>query len=364
MGDLAVSKAFHAVAFYLPQYHPIPENDRWWGDGFTEWTNVRKGRPLFEGHYQPHDPGELGYYDLRDPEVRSAQADLARSHGIEAFCYYHYWFNGRQLLERPFNEVLASKSPDFPFCLCWANESWTRVWDGGSRQVLLEQQYSAEDDLHHIRWLLQAFADPRYLRVNGKPLFLVYRASQLPDPLRTTQSWREEAVRAGLGQLYLLRVESFPTEHTDPAALGFDGAVEFQPDSKNLPILRKILRRLSLEVGFKYVDTYDYQAFSERMSRKPDPGYRRYPCVTPMWDNSARRRMQPTILHASSPARYRQWLERALQQAACFPASERLVFLNAWNEWSEGCHLEPCARWGDAYLKATRDALGAAELTT
>ena len=177
-----------ALAFYLPQYHPIPENDEWWGKGFTEWANVAKAQPLYPGHYQPHLPGELGYYDLRVPEVREAQADLARDHGISGFVYYHYWFHGRRLLNRPFDEVLASGSPDFPFALCWANEEWTRNWDGQSGRVLIRQEYSDADDLAHIRWLATAFADSRYITIDGKPLMLVYRPGVLPDPKRMTDT--------------------------------------------------------------------------------------------------------------------------------------------------------------------------------
>lgn len=205
--------AVRAIAFYLPQYHPVPENDEWWGKGFTEWRNVSKARPLFPGHYQPHLPADLGFYDLRLPEVREAQAELARAHGISGFVYYHYWFNGRRILERPFNEVLQSGKPDFPFCLCWANENWTRIWDGGDKHILLEQKYSAQDDLAHIQSLIPAFRDERYIRVNGKPLFLVYRAELIPDPVRTAAIWREAAIKAGVGDLYLARVESYDSVH-------------------------------------------------------------------------------------------------------------------------------------------------------
>ncbi len=203
-----------ALAFYLPQFHPIPENDEWWGPGFTEWANVARARPRYPGHYQPHVPGELGYYDLRVPEVREAQAALAREHGISGFVYYHYWFHGKRLLERPFEEVLESGSPDFPFALCWANEEWTRNWDAMTGTVLMPQEYSEEDDLAHIRYLIRAFQDPRYIRIDGRPLLLVYRAELLPDPQRTFRLWRDEAKAAGIPDLYLCYVES----HGPPAA--------------------------------------------------------------------------------------------------------------------------------------------------
>ena len=188
------------VAFHLPQFHPTPENDEWWGPGFTDWINVARATPRFRGHQQPHEPGELGYYDLRVPEVRAAQAELAAGHGIDAFCYYHYWFDGRQLLQRPVDEILRLGEPDFPFLLCWANEPWTRAWDGKTSSVLLPQTYSPDDDVAHLRWLAEVFADPRYLRIDGKPVFLVYRAFHLPDPVATTDRWRAEAARLGLGR--------------------------------------------------------------------------------------------------------------------------------------------------------------------
>ena len=217
------------LAFYLPQFYPIPENDEVWGKGFTEWTNVARSRPTFPGHHQPHVPADLGFYDLRLPEAREAQASLAAEYGIDGFVYYHYWFNGRQVLERPFAEVLSTRKPDFPFCLAWANEDWTRTWDGRSNDVILAQNYSPEDDIRHIRSLREAFFDDRYVRWHGRPVLCVYRANKLPDPLRTTDTWRKEVESWGLPGLYLLRIESFPDEIGDPVLLGFDAAVEFEP---------------------------------------------------------------------------------------------------------------------------------------
>jgi hypothetical protein len=346
---LPASPKARLIAFYLPQFHPIPENDGWWGKGFTEWTNVAKARPLFVGHYQPHLPADLGFYDLRLPETRQAQAVLAREYGISGFCYYHYWFKGRRLLERPFTEVLASGEPDFPFCLCWANENWTRRWDGHDEEILVEQEYCEEDDKEHIRWLVGAFRDERYIRVDDKPLFLVYRANELPDPVRTAAVWREEARRRGVGDIFLCRVESFAGERDDPARIGFDASVEFQPDWCHFGLARR--RGAS--------DVYDYASVVERMLQKEIPGYTRFPCVMPSWDNAARRRSGATILHGSTPQLYQKWLTRVLRTSEHGKGTGGIVFLNAWNEWAEGNHLEPCQQWGRAYLEATRAALAA-----
>lgn len=355
----------HLIAFYLPQYHPIPENDKWWGKGFTEWTNVAKAKPLFPGHYQPHVPADLGFYDLRLPEARQAQADLAREYGIYGFCYYHYWFNGKRLLDRPFNEVLASGKPDFPFCLCWANENWTRAWDGKEKQVLIEQRYCEEDDRQHIQWLIKAFQDKRYIRIEDKPLFLVYRATKIPNPQKTTSIWREEARKMGIGEIFLCRVESFPNEHNDPVQIGFDAAVEFQPDWANIEILRrkKILWRLAMKLGVvnrlygHSHSVYDYSSMVKQMLQKSSPPYRRFPCVTPSWDNVARRKVNAFILKGSEPDLYEKWLNAVIIQFSKKTIEEKIIFINAWNEWGEGNHLEPCQKWGRAYLEATKRAI-------
>lgn len=343
-----------SIALYLPQFHPIPENDEWWGRGFTEWTNVVRATPQYRWHRQPHLPAELGFYDLRVPEVRQAQADLASRYGISGFCYYHYWFHGRRVLERPFAEVLADHEPDFPFCLCWANENWTRAWDGGKRELLLSQTYSEEDDLRHIAWLASAFRDPRYIRIDGRPLFLVYRADRLPDPRATAERWRREARRLGIGELFLSRVESSPEERGDPTEIGFDAAVEFQPDHLLMAqgFTRRLGRRLTKSRGYYRHKWIDYDVIVERAMAKPLTPYVRFPGVMPAWDNAARRRTGATIVRGSSPRLFEEWVAATVARNAGRGLAGEFLFVNAWNEWAEGNHLEPCERWGHGYLEA------------
>jgi lipopolysaccharide biosynthesis protein len=358
VGTQSSSATTKLIAFYLPQYHPIPENDEWWGKGFTEWTNVAKARPWFRGHYQPHLPADLGFYDLRLPETREAQADLAKEYGIYGFCYYHYWFHGRRLLERPFNEVLRSGRPDLPFCLCWANESWSGKWDAAKGQILVEQTYSHQDDLDHVRWLFKAFDDRRYIRVEGKPLFLVYRAWNLPSPSQTAATWREEARVAGIGDIFLCSVQSnFLGSRVDPTSLGFDAAVEFQPSLfRPRAFIRKVGERLLR--GVRNNRILEYSEIMERALRAPDPDYRWFRCVTPSWDNTARKSENALILEGACPEKYREWLRAMIRQSAPLVTGDKVVFVNAWNEWAEGNHLEPCQRWGRAYLEATREVVG------
>jgi lipopolysaccharide biosynthesis protein len=358
-----------AIAFHLPQFHPIPENDEWWGKGFTEWTNVVKARPLFPGHYQPHLPADLGFYDLRLPEAREAQSELAAAYGIYGFCYYHYWFHGKQVLERPINEIVTSREPDFPFCLCWANENWTRRWDGKQDEVLLKQRYSPEDDLEHIRTLLPIFLDPRYICVMGRPMFLVYRASELPEPERTMERWRREAESAGLKGLFLVRVESYTDWHGDPRTMGFDYALEFQPRWEFIVDARIYRwkwwqrRRLGTyaRVLFEH-GVWNYEDLVRRTLAAPVPEYPRIPGVCPGWDNSPRKKHNAFLFRNSTPELYEEWLSGVVSRMKPRDSSEitadSLVFLNAWNEWGEGNHLEPCHKWGRKYLEATRRALG------
>lgn len=354
------------ISVVLPQFHPIPENDRWWGKGFTEWTNVVKARPLFKGHYQPHLPGELGFYDLRIPEVRQQQADLAREFGIDGFCYYHYWFNGRRLLNRPVDEILKSGQPDFPFCICWANENWTRAWDGRDREVLMEQQYGPEDDEAHINALLPCLSDPRYIRIGGKPLFIVYKAGNLPDPIRTFDLWRRIAAERGLGELCLAQFEAGGSGTAqDPKALGLDLSIEFTPDWRNLggSLYSTPKARLAMALGliskaYKNHKICDYKLMSDAAMSKPAPNYPFIRCVSPGFDSTPRRPNNATVILNNTPELYEKWLSKTIDWTKSHNASEhQMVFINAWNEWAEGNYLEPDARDGRGYLEATKRAV-------
>jgi lipopolysaccharide biosynthesis protein len=335
-----VKRRARLIAFYLPQFHPIPENDAWWGRGFTEWTNVGKAKPLFEGHYQPHLPAHLGFYDLRLPEARAAQAAMAEQYGIEGFCYWHYWFAGQRLLERPFNEVLASGEPGLPFCLAWANETWSRRWLGEEKDILVKQTYSREDDLAHVRWLLKAFADPRYIRINGRPLFAIYRPLNLPDACRTTDVFRSECERHGLPEPYLVGINAHAER--DYRDLGFDSTLDFEPQ---LGLLDG-----TFDQGIK---VYDYVAARRKMtSRVRD--YPVYPCIFVRWDNSPRRGENGIVFVNSTPENFERGLKEVVESVVHKPLDNRLVFVNAWNEWAEGNHLEPDLKYGLQYLEAVR----------
>ncbi|MFN8626314.1 MAG: glycoside hydrolase family 99-like domain-containing protein [Candidatus Binatia bacterium] len=340
------------IAFYLPQFHPIPENDRWWGEGFTEWRNVTRAAPLFDGHYQPRLPGALGFYDLRLKEVMQRQIDLARQFGIHGFCFHHYWFGGRRLLERPVEQLLADPQLAIPFCLCWANENWTRRWDGWDQDILIAHEHSAEDDLAFIADLLRYFHDPRYIRVDGKPLLLVYRPQNLPDPAATVDRWRAHCATEGL-QLYCVAAQTFG--QVDPRAPGFDAAVQFPPHHIGLKRIPKpgVGRDFQGEI-------YDYEEWSREYLRPDtnDPTYPLFRCVSPGWDNTARRGPNALIFADSTPDKYARWLEAAcLDICLAQPPQRRLVFVNAWNEWAEAAYLEPDLRYGYAYLNRTAAVL-------
>ena len=357
------------IALYLPQYHPIPENDAWWGTGFTEWTNVRKAVPRFWGHYQPHSAGELGYYDLRRPEVMAAQAALAKAYGIYGFCYYHYWFNGKLLLQQPLEQMLATGQPNMPFCLCWANENWSRRWDGREQDVLMEQRYALEDDRAHIRYLIPYFRDERYIKIGGKPVYLMYRPELHPAINDAVAIWREEAKQAGFEDIYLVNVENF-TKGVSPDVYGFDAAMDFAPDFTctgpryikkqriRYWVTRFLHRKNLLRSGFFEHHVYHYDALVDNMINKPIANYKQFRSVCPSWDNSARRKQEATIFHRSTPDKFKSWVkETTAYTRKYFEGDERLFFVNAWNEWGEGCHLEPDQRFGSAYLEAFKSGL-------
>jgi len=366
------------ISFYLPQFHPIPENDRWWGAGFTDWVNVRKARPRFRGHWQPHRPAEPGYYDPRDRETRAAQATLAREHGVGGFCYYHYWFNGRLLLEQPLDQVLESGEPEFPFCLCWANENWTRRWDGRDREILIAQDYGTYDAREHLRWLSRAFRDRRYLRVGGRPLFLIYNPSHIPDVAGLVTSLRKAAMAEDLEGLHLCAVGSYNNTMTseETAAAGFDALVEFYPNQRNhgrpvaLDRIRTFLPRIWNRVfellrlddmvpAFPVTNRHSYPSLVKeamRVSAGPLPVY---PGVMPSWDNCARRRTNAMVIQNRDTALYGRWLAHAAGRVSGREPDEQLVFVNAWNEWAEGCHLEPDLDCGRSFLEAPREVVEA-----
>jgi hypothetical protein len=338
------------IAFYLPQFHPIPENDEWWGPGFTEWTNVTGAKPLYPGHYQPQLPADLGFYDLRVKEVRVQQAKLAAEYGVYGFCYYYYWFSGRKVLERPVYEMLASGEPNFPFCLCWANENWTRRWDGAEDDVLLKQKYAAEDPPQLMRDVAPFLADPRYIRVAGKPLVIVYRPSIIPAVASVVRAWRREAKRLGLGELYICGALTFGEK--DPRPLGFDGAVEFPPHGIAADELSARDMGLPPEFSGKL---YSYAEVVLNEMRRPRYSFKTFRTAMPSWDNSARTGLRAHIFQDADPAAFGVWLEHLVGEARAL--GSEFVFINAWNEWAEGTHLEPDRRFGHRWLEAVKNAL-------
>jgi lipopolysaccharide biosynthesis protein len=343
------------IAFHLPQFHPFPENDAWWGRGFTEWTNVSKATPQFRGHYQPRLPADLGWYDLRLPEVLREQARLAETAGVGAFCLHYYWFGGRRLLERPLDAFVADETITLPFCLCWANENWTRRWDGKESEVLMGQQHSPEDDRAVLDDLARYMRQPRYLRVNGRPVLLVYRPDILPDAAATVARWRERARETGLGELFLLCSNAFG--FSDYQRLGFDGVVEFPPHAISTGEITEDVERLNAQFGGR---VYHYPTVAEaqiaELRDRDDPRF--IPGVMPSWDNEARRPGTGHAFHEAAPEPYWRWLSEAMATSRRLaPPEERLVFINAWNEWAEGAYLEPDRWFGHAFLQATHAAV-------
>lgn len=345
------------IAFYLPQFHSIPENDRWWGDGFTEWTNVKKGAPNFRGHYQPRLPADLGFYDLRQAEVMDRQAELAQLYGVHGFCYYYYWFSGKRLLEQPLETMLSRGKPDMPFCLCWANENWTRRWDGLDHEILIGQDYEPGWADQFFWDILPYFRDNRYIRVDGTPMLVLYRMETIPEVAEVIQTWKQMARSVGLGGLHIVGVQYIGMTPETPVKMGADATVEFPPhlilsdrkfvDLTTLPDLRSDFSG--------YVE--DYPAVMEQFMARPAVEVPWYRGIIPSWDNTARRGPKSHTYINSSPQLYEIWLQYLVDYSRCAPNGQPFIFINAWNEWAEGAYLEPDQKYGWQYLEATSRAI-------
>jgi lipopolysaccharide biosynthesis protein len=336
------------------------------GEGFYRMDQRSKSQATVPGAL-PHFSGELGFYDLRLSESREAQAELAKAHGISGFCYYHYWFKGRRLLGRPIDELLRSDRPDFPFCLCWANESWTRRWLGEEREVLIPQTYDEHDDLEHCHWLAKTFADRRYMRIRGRAIFLIYRPGNLPEPRRVTDKLRDVCWKSGDKDPYLIGVDAHRLGR-DFRSDGFDTTLEFEPQLGVLPgafddnfSLQKLRRNLRLGVTSGNLKVYDYAEARDRMLMSYARPFPTVPCVFVRWDNTPRRGKNGVIIVNSSPQAFGRALETTVSKLRANCDGEPMLFINAWNEWAEGNHLEPCQKWGRGYLEAVRKALGTPE---
>lgn len=343
------------IAFYLPQFHPFPENDEWWGKGFTEWYNVGRAHQNYEGHYQPHCPIHNGYYDLRVPSVMEEQAKLARAYGVHGFSYYFYWFGGKILMDTPLEMMLANPKVDIPFCLTWANENWTRRWDGQENDVLIAQDHSNEDSIAFIQHLVKFFHDPRYIRIDGKPVLVVYRANIIPDMENTATLWREEVKRHGIPDLYLICAQSFGIK--GPNEFAFDASVEFPPHTSKSAEISEQLNVTNPEFKGRI---YSYDQVVSHAIREAEPDYKLFRTPMLSWDNTARKQHSSHCFHGFSLLRYKQWLSAAcsnVYRAAKYNSDEKIVFVNAWNEWAEGTHLEPDRKYGYGYLQATYDVL-------
>ena len=348
------------VAFYLPQFHTIPENDRWWGYGFSEWRNVKDAAPLFTNHYQPHIPAPcVDYYDLNDDSILLRQADLAQRSGIYGFCFYHYWFKGKKLLEMPIERLLQDRKPAMPFCLCWANEPWTRTWGRNIGEILQPQDYGGQDDWrHHFNYLLPYFNDDRYIRIGGRPLLLIYRAGHIPSFNQMIATWRQCAAKAGLPGLNIIAVLNFYPDSYRLNRKDIDGACEFMPFYG----LRHAIMRKAVIQHNKRFTLIDSEAVWQGALSGQRFHTLQFPGAFPSWDNTARRPDKgATVFWGATPQRYGSFLSAQLNRLAAFDADKRLLFVNAWNEWAEGCHLEPDKRHGFGFLDKTRKAVLAFE---
>jgi lipopolysaccharide biosynthesis protein len=350
------------IAYYLPQFHPIPENDEWWGKGFTEWTNVGKAKPLFRNHYQPKVPADLGYYDLRLPQVREEQAKLAKEAGISAFCYWHYWFgDGRRLLEHPFNEVINSGSPDFPFCLGWANESWkAKIWakvKNKEDKTLIEQKYPGDDDIKaHFYEIINALRDKRYFRVDNKPVFVIYRPKLLPNPQNFIKIWNELLNKEGLGEsFYFVGHTLYTKEISKVKELGFSNVNVFPLGDLKRDVKFNICHPFVLlrHFVFKKPLIYPYKEVIKYFSKVYKSNRDAIPCIVPNWDHTPRSGKNGVVFHNSNPFLFANHVKETIKLIK--DDSDKIVFLKSWNEWGEGNYLEPDLKFGKSYIKALKE---------
>lgn len=351
------------IAFYLPQFHPIPENDKWWGKGFTEWTNVGKAKSYFPGHYQPIVPSDLGYYDLRVPEVREQQAELAKEAGVDAFCYWHYWFgNGKQLLEKPLQEVIKSNKPDFPFCLGWANHSWSKKnWNKDvsrfNNDVLIEQTYPGKEDIdNHFYKMLDAFKDSRYYKIQNKLCFYLYAPLLIPDIEYFITRWQELAKKEGLPGFYFIGGCYNVKEMNDSSFTKCDGvALDLKTKAFRIKY-PKLRRRLSYLLPFP-INVIRYSKAIKIMSDTIYSKEKVYPVVYPNWDHSPRVGKGGTIFYASSPKLFKSYIEKIISIIKDKDSEDNVIFIKSWNEWAEGNYMEPDLKYGKGYIHALREAL-------
>ncbi|WP_279053767.1 glycoside hydrolase family 99-like domain-containing protein [Hoylesella timonensis] len=376
------------IAYYLPQFHPIPENDKYWGKGFTEWTNVAKARPLFKGHYQPRIPADLGFYDLRLPEVREQQAQMAREAGIEGFCYWHYWFgNGKRLLQRPFNEVLKSGKPDFPFCLAWANHSWkTSTWEnGGKDRMIVEQRYLGEEDYTmHFQEVLPAFKDKRYITIEGKPLFAIFDPYNFQDVSNFIKTWQRLAKENGLKGIYFIamsnststlqrngdgtlkrvtpNLQSSERVYNDLLNLGFDGINSFGKSRAEMLYMGKYARiaKKLLHQYLPFLPTHciNYEKITQHFFAPEDSWQNVYPSIFPQWDRTPRAGNSEGVYVNATPTTFKKHIQNALNVIKNKDMEHRILFLRAWNEWGEGNYVEPDLKYGHGFLDAIKEAIG------
>lgn len=356
-----IEKKARVIAFYLPQFHPIPENNTWWGKGFTEWKNVGKAKPLFKNHYQPRIPADLGYYDLRVPETREAQAELAREYGVEGFCYWHYWFGkGKQLLERPFNEVLESGKPDFPFCLAWANETW-KGFDHGlkNRNVLIEQLYPGKEDyIEHFFKVLPALKDKRYITIDKKPIFLIYKPLASKEIKEFIKIWRDLAEDNGLKGIYFIGQKNSSENTLDEYLnIGLDAINTLRLNyyiNTKVNFQQKIIRKLKQKL-FGIPLVYSYKKVSKYfLDENEDTLENVFPSIIPNWDHTPRSGKDGFVMNNSTPYLFEKSVNQAVKLISKKNQEKKIIFIKSWNEWAEGNYMEPDIKWGKGYLESLK----------